>query len=102
MTSACSGSIKHLPCCMALAHKTAFKLINEAWRQRDSVETARLINASARMMTVYQQGMLTLHRIRTGGNQIVTVQHVNVNGGQAVVANKLRTGGSEPTREGER
>lgn len=53
---------------MALAHKHAFKLADEAWRQRDSVETARLINTSARMMTAYQQGMLTLHRIRTGGN----------------------------------
>ncbi|MGH8772882.1 MAG: hypothetical protein ACREV2_17165 [Burkholderiales bacterium] len=78
---------------MALAHKTAFKLVNEAWRQRDSVETARLINASARMMTVYQQGMLTLHRMRTGGNQIVTVQHVNINGGQTVVANNMKAGG---------
>lgn len=77
---------------MALAHKTAFQLVNEAWRQRDSVETARLMNASARMMSVYQQGTLALQRMRTGGNQLVTVQHVNVNGGQAVVANNMKAG----------
>ncbi len=83
---------------MALAHKTAFQLANKAWSQRESVETARLINASARMMTVYQQGMLTLHRIRTGGNQIVTVQHVNVTGGQAVVANTMKAGAQMKTK----
>jgi hypothetical protein len=44
----------------------------------------------SRMSTAYQQGMLTLQRWRTGGNQNVTVryiQQVNVTeGGQAVVA----------------
>ena len=35
-----------------------------------------------------KDGMLTLQRLRTGGNQTVTVQHVNVQpGGQAVIGN---------------
>ena len=47
------------------------------------------------MMTAFQQGLLTLQRLRTGGQQVVTVQHVQVNeGGQAVVAGKVRTGSS--------
>jgi hypothetical protein len=43
---------------LALTHKTAFRLTDTALQQRDTVETARLINAAARMMSVYQQGLL--------------------------------------------
>ena len=69
---------------MALAHKTAFRLIKEGMARRDTDEMARLAEASARMMTAYQQGLLTLNRLRTGGKQTVTVQHANVgNGGHA-------------------
>ena len=47
-------------------------------------------------MSVFQQGMLTLQKIKTGGNQTVTVQHVNVGaGGQAVIGN-VQTGGLKP------
>ena len=43
------------------------------------------------MSATYQQGMLTLQRKRTGGNQQVTVKHIHqqvnvTQGGQAVVA----------------
>ena len=79
---------------MALAHKASFKLIELAMQQRDSVEMARLINAGARMMSAYQGGMLTINRLRTGGQQIVTVQHVNISGGQAVVAGTVQPGGN--------
>ena len=73
---------------MALCHKMAFQTMDKANQQRDTIEQARLINASVRLMTTYQQGMLTLQRIRTGGNQTVTVQHVTVaSGGQAVIGN---------------
>lgn len=41
-------------------------------------------------MTSFQDGAVTLHRLRHGGQQIVTVQHVQVShGGQAVVAANL-------------
>jgi hypothetical protein len=85
---------------MALAHKSTFRLAGMAMEQRDPVETARLINASARMMSAYQSGLLTLHRLRTGGKQTVTVQHVNVTGGQAVVAGQFQTGGRRLNSEG--
>jgi hypothetical protein len=85
---------------MALAHKTAFQLTDRAMQERDTVEMARLINAAARMMSVYQQAMLTLNRLRTGGNQTVTVQHVNINGGQAVVTGTMQAGGRAATRTG--
>jgi hypothetical protein len=54
----------------------------------DSVEAYRLANTAARLMSVFQDGMLTLQRLRTGSNQTVTVQHVNVApGAQAVIGN---------------
>jgi hypothetical protein len=60
-------------------------------------EQVRLLNAAARLMDVYQNGMLVLHRLRTGGKQTVTVKHVVVHqqvqvneGGQAVIAGTVK------------
>src|SRR3954447_26306382 len=68
-----------------------------------NVQACRLAGAVSRLMTSYQQGVLTLQRMRSGGRQVVTVQHVHVGeGGQAVVAGKVATGGrSRRTRGGE-
>ena len=79
---------------MAAAHHTAMTLLAFALDPRlPPVEQARLTNASARMMQVYQEGLLALQRIRAGGKQTVVVQYVNVSdGGQAVVAGKLSRG----------
>jgi len=78
---------------MAAAHHAAMNLFARA-RAHDlpPVEHARLTNAGARMMQVYQEGLLALQRLRTGGKQTVVVQHVRVShGGQAVVAGQLKT-----------
>ncbi len=59
------------------------------------------MNAAARMMDVYQAGMLTLQTSRTGGRQTVVVQHVQVSdGGRAVIAGhvKARSRGDRPGR----
>jgi hypothetical protein len=59
-------------------------------RRESQLSATRLNNSAARMMTSFQQGMTALHRVRHGGRQVVTVQHVNVSdGGQAVVAGKV-------------
>ena len=39
--------------------------------QHLSIEVGRLMNASARMMGAYQDGLLTLTKIRSGGQQTV-------------------------------
>lgn len=84
---------------LAAAHKLAMTFAGKAnsliddkssnRQRRDGayvVEAARVANSSARMMDAFQKGTLALHKLRTGGKQVVTVQHVNVNdGGQAVV-----------------
>lgn len=91
----CDNSLeKMLAHQLALVHQTAFKVIDQAMQQRDSVEMARLLNAGARMMTVFQQGLTALHRIKNGGNQTVTVQHISVNGdGQTLVTGNMQAGG---------
>lgn len=48
----------------------------------------RRLNAAARCMVVYQQGLLSLQKVRRNGQQRITVQHVNVsNGSRAVIGN---------------
>ena len=60
-------------------------------REAANVRACRLAGAISRMSATYQQGLLTLQRKRTGGNQQVTVKHIHqqvnvTEGGQAVVA----------------
>ena len=89
---------------LALAHSCAFKFMDKAaayldqiGRGRDGtspVEAARLTNVAVRLMTTYQQGMLTLQRLRTGGNQTMTVQHVHVGEGAHAVIGNVQAGGA--------
>jgi len=81
---------------MAACHKMAFNLMREAdqidaWYRLDantaSVIQSRKLNSANRLMQTFQQAMTTLQKMRTGGKQVMTVQHVQVNdGGQAIVA----------------
>jgi hypothetical protein len=93
---------------MAAAHSMAMKLQVEAHElirtykrtgyihQQLSIEAGRLLNASARMMETYQHGMLTLQKMRSGGQQTVVVQHVNVgDGGRAMVAGQVKLRGKK-------
>jgi hypothetical protein len=67
---------------------------SDAHRQTACVEAARMMNASARAMSAFNDAALTLQRLRTGGRQVVTVQHVTVkHGGQAVVAQTMKATG---------
>jgi hypothetical protein len=86
---------------MAAAHRMSMQFMRRAEqelrRQNDPeavLEANRCGNAAARMMKAYQEGLLTLGRMRTGGRQVVTVQHVQVSeGGQAIVAGAVNSGG---------
>ncbi len=65
---------------------------------------ARLFNAAARLQEVYQRGLQTAAKIRSGGQQTVKVVHIHQavqvqEGGQAVVAGNLPAGG-HPGRGG--
>ena len=93
---------------LALAHKASFQIADKALMLSDrvhscanaeavriySTEAARLMNSSARMMKAFQEGLTTLQKMRTGGNQTMTVQHVHVSeGGQAASSVTCRMGG---------
>lgn len=71
---------------MAVAHRTSLDLMAEAGNTRDPIEKCRLINTALKLMDVCQKGLTTVHKVRNGGQQTVTVQHVQIgDGGQAVV-----------------
>jgi hypothetical protein len=63
--------------------------------QQHGIEAARLANAAARMMAAFNEGMLTLAKIRNGGRQTVVVQHIDNRGGRAVVAGHMAGRGSK-------
>lgn len=49
--------------------------------------------AAARCMTAFQNGLLTLRKLRQGAHQRITVQYVNVsNGSQAVLGDVVKDG----------
>lgn len=94
---------------LAAAHKLAMTFAGKAkaliedegdsWSPDKALyaaEAAKVANSSAKMMDAYQKGVLALHKLRTGGKQVVTVQHVNVSdGGQAVVTGGINSGGND-------
>src|SRR5262245_42783326 len=58
----------------------------------DVAGQAKRLNAAARCMSVYQQGLLTLRKLRQGGHQRISVQYVNVtDGAQAVIGSVQNT-----------
>ena len=82
------GSIqKMLTHQMAAAHKHCMRLIAESNTHSDPIIKCKLTNTAVRLMDSYAKGALTLQRLQTGASQIVTVQHVQINGGQAVIGN---------------
>ena len=98
-----SNSIEKMLCHqMAGVHFAAMRLLTQSEASRlQPGEVARLTNAAARLMDVYQAGCLTLLKLKTRGTQRVIVQHqqlVNVNGGEAVVAGAVERGSRAPGR----
>jgi hypothetical protein len=84
---------------LAAAHSLGMRMVAQAGEElaayqnsghkypHRSIEACRMANTAARLMDAYQRGLLALERMRNGGQQVVTVQHVYVSaGGQAVVA----------------
>ena len=80
---------------LAAAHFTAMRLLErseKSYPDLPPVEVVRLTNAAARMMESFQNGALTLQKLKTGGTQRIAVEYQQVNvatGGQAVVARRV-------------
>jgi hypothetical protein len=62
----------------ALEFEKRRRMYGEGFQQRDSVELGRLTNCVARLASSYQEGLLALHRVKTGASQTVTVRHVTM------------------------
>lgn len=81
---------------LAVAHKTALEITDKATFMQDVVEKGRMLNLACRMMETFQKGLLTLQRLRSNGEQRITVQYVTVtDGGQAIVGDVKVGGGKE-------
>ncbi|ACA18344.1 hypothetical protein M446_3979 [Methylobacterium sp. 4-46] len=66
-----------------------------AAQQAAGIEAARMAGAFTRLTGSFQAGMATLQRMRSGGRQVVVVQHNHINkGAQAVVTGTVAPGGS--------
>src|SRR5262249_29597346 len=101
------NSLERLLCGqLAASHVLAMKFLSAARDQAEPpswsptqrpdgahiVEACRLATTAARLMSSFQDGVMALQRLRTGGKQVVVVQHVQVtDGGQAVVAGEVTT-----------
>jgi hypothetical protein len=82
---------------LAVAHKTAMEQIGRAHGACAPDTEIKRLNVATRFMSVFQQGLLTLKKLRQGGRQQITVQYVNVShGSQAVI------GSVENARGGQR
>jgi hypothetical protein len=83
---------------LAVCHEAAMRFADKSLsydtaKSGGAVEAARLMNTSIRLMTAFQDGLMTLLKLRGGGNQTIRIEHVHVNqGGQAVIGN-VKTGG---------
>lgn len=75
---------------MAAIHRHAMKMTARIEEATNPDEIVKLVGAATRLMGAFQNGFLTLSKVRTGGKQQVVVQHVNVTGdAQAVVAGQM-------------
>jgi hypothetical protein len=63
---------------MAVAHKLAMEQMGRVCHEQNARDQTKRLNAAARCMAVYQQGLLALHKMRQNGQQRITVQYVNV------------------------
>ena len=86
-----NSSEKMLAHQLAAMHKVAMEMIGSVVpHSRDAAIQNRRLNAAVRCMTAYQQGLLTLRKLRQNGNQRITVQYVSLNNGsQAALGNVI-------------
>jgi hypothetical protein len=92
-----SNSLEKMLCHqLAAVHGAGMKLVSRVGGGGMPIlEEARLANAAGRMMQVFQEGLLTLQKLKTCGKQTMVVQHVQVSGGgQAVIAGSVKSDGA--------
>lgn len=66
---------------LAAVHRVVMDHLAFVPSQYDVAAQAKRLNAVARCMSVYQQGLLTMRKLRQGGHQRISVQYVKVTEG---------------------
>ena len=92
-----------LICQLVGVHNTAMDLLQKSQAAYLSFERRQqAMNQAVKLTRTYALQMEALKKYRNGGQQTVTVQHVNVgSGGQAIVGNvQQKVGGSHEKRDG--
>lgn len=80
---------------MGALHQAMCNCMTKSAMATNTNDAIRYMNMATKLASTYQGGLLTLKRLRSSGQQSITVQHVNVaDGGQAVIGD-VRTGGGE-------
>ena len=69
---------------MAAAHRHAMRLLAESEKEKDPEYVCKKALTASKLMDAFTKAAQTLQRLQAGANQIVTVQHVQVNG-QAII-----------------
>ena len=77
---------------LAVVHKNAMEQIGRAHGACMPDMEIKRLNVATRFMSVFQQGLLTLKKLRQGGQQQITVQYVNVSQGSQPVIGSVENG----------
>ena len=92
-SSKAKGAVQQMICHqMAAAHKHAMRLLGESEKERDSIEKCRMATTASKLMDAFSRAAVALQRLQTGSSQVVTVQHVQINGGQTAIVGNFRGG----------
>jgi hypothetical protein len=70
---------------MAAAHKHAMRLLGDSEKQNDNAEKCRMVVTASKLIEAFSKAATTLNKLQNGGNQTVTVNHVQINGGQSII-----------------
>jgi hypothetical protein len=90
-SSKAEGAVQKMICHQrAAAHKHAMRLIAESSNERNSVEKCRMATTASKLMDAFSRAATVLQRLQTGASQVVTVQHVQINGGQTAIVGNFR------------
>lgn len=71
---------------MAMAYKGSMEVMRKAYLEDDVVIQSHRLKSSSKMIDSFSRAMLTMQKVKNGGNQHIVVQHLNVSeGGNALI-----------------
>jgi hypothetical protein len=62
-------------------------------KQADTVEFSRLVQAASRASSAFQDGLITMQRLRNGNSQTMTIRHISIEAGAQAIIGDVKPGG---------